>query len=276
MSAYSQQKITSSEYVAFQGFLEKSCGIVLGAGKEYLVTSRLNSLLDEHKLESYDALLRSLNGNANLALKTQVIDAMTTNETFWFRDIAHFTILSNVIYPDFANRRLKIWSAACSSGQEPYSISMNVADYKSSHPNDRFEADIVATDISTTILQEARQGFYCGLSASRGVDQSAVSKYFDKSDNCIQVKPEIKRRVAFRELNLTQSYSSLGKFDLVFCRNVLIYFSAEMKFDIIQRIAQALNPGGYLFLGSTEAPPGLKDFFDMRSVSGGIVYQKKA
>jgi chemotaxis protein methyltransferase CheR len=153
---------------------------------------------------------------------------------------------------------------------------MNVADYRSAHPGDRFDADIVATDISSTVLEEARKGFYCGLSASRGVDQTSIGKYFEEHGTCIQVKPDIKRRVSFRDVNLTQSYTSLGKFDVIFCRNVLIYFSAEMKFDIIQRIAQALNPGGFLFLGSTEAPPGLKDFFEMRSFSGGIVYQKRA
>ena len=269
--------LTAADYAAFQSFLEKSCGIVLGAGKEYLVTSRLNNILKENSFSSYQALINALETHhAHLPLRGQVIDAMTTNETFWFRDIAHFKILSQEIYPDFANRRLKIWSAACSSGQEPYSVSMSVADYKSSKPSDRFDADIIATDISKTILDEARKGFYCGLSASRGVDQASISKYFDNEGGCIQVKPEIKRRVTFRELNLTQSYSTLGRFDVIFCRNVLIYFSAEMKFDIIQRLAQSLNPGGYLFLGSTEAPPGLKDFFDMRSFQGGIVYQKRS
>ncbi len=269
-------RISAEEYAAFQGFLEQSCGIVLGAGKEYLVTSRLNNLIKENGYDSYGALLKALLGASHLPIKTKVVDAMTTNETFWFRDLAHFKILTQEIYPKFSNKRMKLWSAACSTGQEPYSISMNIADFKAKHSADRFETDIVATDISPTVLQEARQGFYCGLSASRGVDPVSVGKYFESDGGCIQVKPEIKRRVSFREVNLTQSYSGLGKFDVIFCRNVLIYFSAEMKFDIVQRLAQALNPQGYLFLGSTEAPPGLKDFFDMRSVAGGIVYQKKA
>ena len=269
-------KLSASEYAAFQGFLEQSCGIVLGAGKEYLVTSRLNNLIKENGYDSYQSLITALQGPSHLPIKTKVVDAMTTNETFWFRDIAHFKILSQEIYPKFSNKRMRLWSAACSTGQEPYSISMNIADFKAANLMDRFEADIVATDISPTVLQEARQGFYCGLSASRGVDPVSVQKYFDAEGNCIQVKPEVKRRISFRELNLTQSYGTLGKFDVIFCRNVLIYFSAEMKFDIIQRLAQSLNPEGYLFLGSTEAPPGLKDFFDMRSMAGGIVYQKKS
>ncbi len=271
----SPRTLTAKDYQAFQVFLEESSGIVLGTGKEYLVTSRLGSLLIEFDLDSYDALLKKLLSFGHSQLKTRVVDAMTTNETFWFRDVAHFSILQNHIYPAFENRKLRLWSAACSSGQEPYSISMNVHDYKSRKPSDRFDAEIVATDISTSILQEARKGFYCGLSASRGVDPAMVDKFFNKSDGCVEVKPEIKRRVSFRETNLTQSYSSLGRFDVVFCRNVLIYFSSEMKFDIIQRISQSLNPGGFLFVGSTEAPPGLKDFFEMRSYSGGIVYQKK-
>jgi chemotaxis protein methyltransferase CheR len=276
MSAGGNLSISAAEYAAFQTFLEKTCGIVLGAGKEYLVTSRLNGILKEHGLDSYKALIDKLQHGFHSPINTQVVDAMTTNETFWFRDLAHFRILTTDIYPEFTNKRVKIWSAACSTGQEPYTISMNVADYKAQHPGDRFEADIMATDISPTVLKEAREGFYCGMSASRGVDQSKIGKYFEADGGCIKVKPDIKRRVTFRELNLTQSYSSLGKFDVIFCRNVLIYFSAEMKFDIVQRLAQSMNPGGYLFLGSTEAPPGLKDFFDMKSISGGIIYKKKA
>lgn len=268
--------LTASDYSAFQSFLEKSCGIVLGTGKEYLVTSRLNRILKENNFNSYQALLTALQAHhSHMPLRSQVVDAMTTNETFWFRDVAHFKILSQKIYPEFSNKRLKIWSAACSSGQEPYSISMNVSDYKATNPGKQLEAAIVATDISQTVLDEAKKGYYCGLSASRGVEQDSVRRYFETNGNCIQIKPEIKQRVSFRELNLTQSYASLGKFDVIFCRNVLIYFSAEMKFDIIQRLEQSLNPGGYLFLGSTEAPPGLKDFFDMRSFLGGIVYQKR-
>jgi len=272
---HNAKPLKPEDYRAFQTFLEESSGIVLGAGKEYLVTSRLGNILNEFKFDSYADLIKQLLSFGHSQLKTRVIDAMTTNETFWFRDVAHFNILKSVIYPEFSNRRIRIWSAACSSGQEPYTLSMNITDYKASKPGDRFDAEIVATDISTTILQEARIGKYCGLSASRGVEPAQIDKFFNKVDNCVQVKPEIKARVNFRELNLTQSYSSLGRFDIVFCRNVLIYFSAEMKFDIIQRISQSLNPGGYLFLGSTEAPPGLKDFFTMKSALGGIVYQKK-
>ncbi len=262
MMASANISLQPADYVAFQSFLEQSCGIVLGAGKEYLVTSRLAKILRDNGFTSYQALIKALQSqHAHLPLRSQVIDAMTTNETFWFRDIAHFKILSEVIYPEFVNRRLKIWSAACSSGQEPYSISMSMADYKASKPSGLIEADIIATDISQTVLDEAKAGVYCGLSASRGVDHTSVAKFFDKKDSCIQIKPAIKQRVSFREMNLTQSYASLGKFDVIFCRNVLIYFSAEMKFDIVQRLADSLNPGGFLFLGSTEAPPGLKDFF---------------
>ena len=267
--------LTPADYASFQVFLEESCGIVLGAGKEYLVTTRLASLLEAFNFDSYSDLIKSLLGFGHSQLKNRVIDAMTTNETFWFRDVAHFNILKSEIYPKFDNRRLRIWSAACSSGQEPYSISMNLQDYKGSQPQNRIDAEIIATDISPSILDLAKKGYYTGLSASRGVDPASIDRFFVKNGEGIQVKPEIQRRVSFREINLTQSYTSLGRFDVVFCRNVLIYFSAEMKFDIIQRISQALNPGGYLFLGSTEAPPGLKDFFTMKSALGGIVYQKK-
>jgi len=266
--------LSEAEYIAVQSFLEKTCGIVLGSGKEYLVTSRLSHLLKKYELGSYRELLNELQKHNHSQLKTDVIDSMTTNETFWFRDAAHFKILKETIYPAFKNKRLKLWSAACSSGQEPYSISMSVFDYKSEHADDRFDVDITATDISHTILNEAKRGIYSGLSASRGVDRSSISRYFNRLQDNIEVKAEIKRRLTFKEINLTQSYSSLGMFDVIFCRNVLIYFSSEMKFDIIQRLAQSLNPDGYLFIGSTEAPPGLKDFFKMTALNGGIVYQK--
>ena len=128
MSAGGNLSISAAEYAAFQTFLEKTCGIVLGSGKEYLVTSRLNGIIKENGLDSYKTLIDKLQHGFHSPLNTRVVDAMTTNETFWFRDLAHFKILSSVIYPEFANRRLKLWSAACSTGQEPYSISMNVAD----------------------------------------------------------------------------------------------------------------------------------------------------
>jgi chemotaxis protein methyltransferase CheR len=271
--------IASEDYRAFQTFLEQASGIVLGNGKEYLVASRLSGLCRDSGFADLKALLEKLRLGGNTRLRTAVIDAMTTNETFWFRDISHFRLLSERILSGASGngrRPLRVWSAACSSGQEPYSISMTVQDHQARNPG-RLPggAEIVATDLSTKVLAQARQGLYCGMSVTRGLEPEQRRRFFQPRGDCLEVRPEVKRRVQFRELNLTASYALLGRFDVVFCRNVLIYFSADRKADILRRIAQALNPGGYLFLGSTESLSAHSDRFEMVSGLGGIVYKLK-
>lgn len=271
--------IATEDYLAFRDFLEQASGITLGDNKEYLVASRLSGLLREYRLDSLGALLRGLRGG-DPRLRGAVIDAMTTNETFWFRDIAHFRILTEQILPEAAANRLarpfRVWSAACSSGQEPYSISMAVQDFLTRNPGRLAAgAEILATDISNRILAQARQGEYCGLALSRGLDASQRRQFFLPKGECLEVRPEIRQRISFRELNLSSGYGLLGRFDVIFCRNVLIYFSAQRKADILSRLAQALHPGGYLFLGSTESLSAHSDRFEMVSILGGIVYRLK-
>ncbi len=273
------QKITQGEYQAFQQFLQDASGIVLGAGKEYLVSSRLNSLMRHYAISSITELLNQLRTDRNPRLRTGIIDAMTTNETFWFRDMAHYELLREKILPEYSGlgmQRLRIWSAACSSGQEPYNISMVVQDYQSRNPG-RLKAsvDILATDISGSMLEDARKGLYTGMAASRGLSTEQRDRYFTVRGDHLEVRPEVKRRVAFRELNLTKGYELLGRFDIIFCRNVLIYFSNIQKQDIIERMSRVLNPGGYLFLGSTESLTAHSDRFEMVSGLGGIVYRLK-
>lgn len=271
--------LSHGDYEAFQQFLQKACGIVLGAGKEYLVSSRLGGLMRHYDIATVGELLNQLNHGRNPGLKTGIIDAMTTNETFWFRDMAHFNLLQQRILPEACDRsaqRIRIWSAACSSGQEPYNISMMVEDFRTRNRS-RFNAltEIVATDISKRILDDARRGVYCGISASRGLSDEQSKRYFIRNGDCLEVRPEIKRQVSFRSANLTQGYELLGRFDIIFCRNVLIYFSRTQKQDILTRMARILNPGGYLLLGSTESLSGHSDQFEMISESGGIVYRLK-
>jgi len=279
MSTMNKQILSSGEYQDFQGFLQDACGIQLGAGKEYLVSSRLGNLMRHYAILSVSELLLQARTGRNPLLRTGIIDAMTTNETFWFRDKSHFDILKETILPELSERiagRLRIWSAACSSGQEPYSISMAVDEYQQRNPG-RMKGvlEIVATDISPSMLDEARKGVYCGLASSRGLSPEQRDKYFSVRDDCLEVRPEIKRRVAFRELNLTRGYELLGRYDVIFCRNVLIYFSHEQKKDILQRMSRVLNPGGYLFLGSTESLSAHSDRFEMVNGLGGIVYRLK-
>lgn len=271
--------IKPAEYQAFQAFLQQACGITLGNGKEYLVSSRLNGLIADFGLSGLGGLLEKLKSPGQHHLKAQVIDAMTTNETFWFRDIGHFNLLKEQVLPEL-NRQsagsVRIWSAACSSGQEPYNISMAVEDYVKSVPGmPTRPVEILATDISTKVLEEARRGIYCGISTDRGMTDEGHRRYFIPNGDCQEVCPEIRRRVRFRELNLTSGFESLGRFDVIFCRNVLIYFSNDLKRDIINRFVHALNPGGRLFLGSTESINQLTDRFEMQVSGGGISYRLK-
>lgn len=269
--------ISPADYDAFKSFLQQACGILLGSGKEYLVSSRLSGVMKEAGVASLGELLKQIKSPVHSRLKVKVIDAMTTNETFWFRDIGHYILLKETILPDLNRQRggaIRIWSAACSSGQEPYNISMIVDEYESLKGRGR-QVQIQATDISSKVLDEARTGVYCGLSVERGLTTEQQRRFFIPKGECLEVKPEIKRRVSFKPMNLAENYQLMGRFDVIFCRNVLIYFSNELKKDIVERMANILNPGGYLFLGSTESINQLTNRFEMKVGHGGISYRLK-
>jgi chemotaxis protein methyltransferase CheR len=271
--------INAREYRAFQDFLQHACGIYLGDGKEYLVASRLNNLLTEKGIESVSRLLECLHSPGQDQLKVRVIDAMTTNETYWFRDTGHFTMIKETILPDLINKRgnsIRIWSAACSSGQEPYSISMVIEDYLGNNRMGSLRpVEILATDVSSKVIEEARNACYCGMSIERGLTPELKRRYFIPKQDCMEVHPEVRKRIQFRVLNLTKNFDSLGRFDIIFCRNVLIYFSNELKRDILNRLTSALNPGGYLLLGSTESISQYTDRLQMHISGGSIIYRLK-
>jgi chemotaxis protein methyltransferase CheR len=270
-----------AEFDHFRQFLQEACGIALGENKQYLVSNRIRRLLEEHNLASFSDLVRALKINANRKLKDQVIDAMTTNETFWFRDIYPYEHLHNVLLPQLlssSNRTagpVRIWSAACSSGQEPYSISMIAEEFKRQNMGALLRpVQIVATDLSSTVLEHAKRGEYDRLSILRGLSAERIERYFDHpSDNLWRVKTLVRERVEFRALNLLDSYAGLGKFDIVFCRNVLIYFNAELKRQILQKIHAALKPQGILYLGSSEGLAGAGDLFEMVRCEPGILFR---
>ncbi|MEW5756010.1 MAG: protein-glutamate O-methyltransferase CheR [Pseudomonadota bacterium] len=270
-------KITPAEYDAFRAFLEKSCGIVLGDNKQYLLSSRLNRLMNEYDIGSFEALNRMV--QSNTALRNRVLDAMTTNETSWFRDKYPFEILQTLILPEAAKRRdssLRIWSAASSSGQEAYSINMIISEYAQKNPGALpSNVEIIGTDISSSMLEEARRGIYDSIAMSRGLTPERKERYFQKlpGQELWQVREPFRKNVSFRELNLLGSYSSLGRFDVVFCRNVLIYFSAEIKREILGKTAALLKPGGYLFLGGSESTANYTEAFEMLREKSGVVYR---
>lgn len=269
--------LTADEYERFRHMLEKSSGIMLGQGKEYLVRSRLRRLQEKESLMSVSELMMAMERNRNL--KEQVIDAMTTNETLWFRDDHPYRIFREKLLPEMAalKRPFKIWSAACSTGQEPYSLSMEIEEYKKRYPGQLMAGErILATDISPSSLDTAKEGLYQQLAIRRGMNDAYLKSYFDEDElGRWRIKQNIKSRVEFRSQNLQQSFALLGKFDIIYCRNVLIYFSADLKQDILTRMHASLNPGGYLMLGASEAMNNLGDYYEMVQCRPGIVYRAK-
>lgn len=276
-----RDKVDQVEFDQFRQFLEDACGISLGDNKQYLVTNRMRRLMDDHKIANFGDLVRTLKHGLNRKLKEQVIDAMTTNETFWFRDVYPYDHLKNNLFAQLmsGNNKMfgpvRIWSAACSSGQEPYSISMMAEEFKLKNMGTLpRQVQIVATDLSTTVLEQARAGEYDKLSVMRGLSNERLDRFFDKTpDGNWKVKSLLRDRIDFRPINLMDSYAALGKFDIVFCRNVLIYFNADLKRQILQKIHASLKPQGILYLGSSEGLAGAADLFEMVRCEPGILYK---
>lgn len=271
------RQISPQEYDDFRRYLEDASGIVLGDNKHYLVTSRLNRLMREFGIDDFASLMKRLKVERKSKLHEQIVDAMTTNETLWFRDTYPFEVLRHEILPEVTaqkSRQLRFWSAASSSGQEAYSISMTIQEYLASKPGSLpANIQIIGTDISATMLREASEAAYDKMSLARGISEERKSRFFTPAGDKWQVRPEIKARASFRELNLLNNFSALGKFDIIFCRNVLIYFSSEIKSDILNRMANSLNPGGYLFLGGSESPTSYTDAFELVRTPKGVVYR---
>lgn len=273
------RELDIADYNQFRQFLEHQCGIVLGENKMYLVKSRLGPLMNKFNIDSLSELVRRSMAISERALRSAVLDAMTTNETLWFRDVYPFELLKTKLFPEFANlkRPLKIWSAASSSGQEAYSIAMSLLEFRQKNPGALSHGiQVVGTDISNKVLAQSKEAVYDGLSLARGLSDERKKRFFEPADdNKMQVKKEVSSMVSFRHLNLLDSYSLLGKFDIVFCRNVLIYFSPDVKKKILAQFRGSLNPDGYLILGASESISGLSEDYSMIRCNPGIIYQRK-
>ena len=273
------KELHDTEYKLFRDFLGQQCGIVLGENKQYLVKSRLGPLMQRFQLASLSELVTKTLSPFERQLRSAVIDAMTTNETLWFRDSYPYELLKKQILPELEkdHRNVKIWSAASSSGQEPYSIAMTGLEYQQTRPGSfSLGIQILGTDISNAMLEHCQRGEYDGLALSRGLSPERRSRFFEDSGNgMMRVRDQVRKNVSFRHLNLLDSYTLLGKFDIIFCRNVLIYFSPEVKAKIIRQFAQALNPKGYLFLGASESLSSVNTDFEMIRCNPGIIYRRK-
>ena len=268
-----------ADYALFRNYLEKACGILLGDNKNYLIDSRLRKILRDNDIQSLADLVKEIERPGASRFRQQVIDAMTTNETLWFRDKHPFTYLQDEVFPQLASNPgdISIWCAACSTGQEPYSISICAEETAKKNFNlGRKKVRILATDISSSVLEQAKLGSYEALTLKRGMSEQRLNQYFDSNNNSSWIiKPEIKRRIDFRPINLKENFINVGKFDIVFCRNVLIYFSSNLQKQIITNIHRVLKPGGYLFLGGSETPKGVNDLFEIHYYKPGVVYLKK-
>lgn len=266
----------SEDFNFVRDLLAERSGLVIAPEKVYLLESRLTPLACEQGLNTMEDLIREIRSGRDEALIAQVTEAMTTNESFFFRDNTPFQNLKDIILPQLYKsrkdrKRLRIWCAAASSGQEPYSIAMLLRENSPQWAD--WKIDIVATDLSRKILQKAEKGVYSQFEVQRGLPIQLMIKYFKQVGEQWQIADELRRMVTFKEHNLLHSCSGLGQFDVIFCRNVLIYFSPDTKRRVLESINKLMAEDGSLFLGSAETVLGIsEDLKPVKDLRG--VYQK--
>ncbi|WP_439359398.1 CheR family methyltransferase [Bradyrhizobium sp. DASA03007] len=255
--------MTPTEYEYLRKFLKDNSGLDLSADKQYLIESRLLPLARKTGLSGIAELVQKLQAGSR-PLITDVVEAMTTNETFFFRDkvpFEHFrdTIMPEIIKARAGRRSVRIWCAAGSTGQEPYSLAMCLKEMGAALTGWRIE--IIATDLSQEVLEKARAGVYSQFEVQRGLPIQMLVKYFKQTGETWQINPELRAMIQHRQLNLLNDFAQLGTFDVIFCRNVLIYFDQDTKINIFNRLARQIEPDGFLVLGAAETVVGLTDTF---------------
>ena len=255
--------MTPQDYEYLRKLLKERSGLDLSADKQYLVESRLLPLARKASLAGIPELVQKIKVGAD-ALTAEVVEAMTTNETFFFRDKLPFDHLKEAVLPALvqaraARRSLRIWCAASSTGQEPYSIAMCLKE--AGHLLAGWRTEIVATDLSLGVLEKSKAGIFSQFEVQRGLPIQMLVKYFTQNGELWQLNAEIRSMVQHRQLNLLQDFSHLGTFDVIFCRNVLIYFDQDTKARIFERISRMLEPDGVLALGAAESVVGITNAF---------------
>ena len=256
--------MTPHDYDYLRKCLKERSGLVLSADKQYLVESRLLPVARKAGLANLgDLVLALMRGHAD-ALMTAVVEAMTTNESFFFRDkipFDHFraTIMPALLAARRGSRIIRIWCAAASTGQEPYSLAMCLKEMSKELAGWRVE--LLATDLSGEVLEKAQQGIYSQFEVQRGLPIQLLIRYFTQVGELWQIAPDLRAMVKFRQFNLLSDFSQLGTFDLIFCRNVLIYFDQETKIEVLGRLSRVTASDGYLVLGAAETVVGLADSF---------------
>lgn len=245
---------------ALRAFLRRASGLIIDSDKIYLVESRVLPIVRREKLSGLDELVRVLERGSSPAIAREVVQAMTINETYFFRDKVPFEKFRDVMMPKLIQARaamktIRIWSAASSTGQEAYSMSIILEEMKAKL--DGWRVEIIATDLAEHILERAKKGLYTQFEVQRGLTTAQLLKYFTQTGEQWQLKEHIRSRVQFKHFNLLDDYGSLGRFDIIFCRNVLIYFDLARKTDILNRMSRILAPDGYLVQGASEGVIGL-------------------
>jgi chemotaxis protein methyltransferase CheR len=277
----SGESISNTEFKLLRDFIEQHCGICLGEEKAYLIETRLAGLMVENGCPDFGSFYRLAKSDTSPNLREKIIDAMTTNETLWFRDAHPFTILRDELLPPMAAEilegrrfRIRIWSAACSTGQEPYSIAMVIHEFCRTHPGLKpHHFEILASDISPSALFLAKAGRFDENALRRGLPDELRSRYFRQDGSVWVANAELRELVTFRKFNLQDPVDALGHFDIIFCRYVAIYFADEFKKRIFTGMARLLAPSGHLFVSAVESLRGISDEFTPLTSGGGLYYQ---
>ena len=273
------------EFEKIQNFIQETCGIEFDDQKSGLLERKLNWIIKNTPNTTLEELYFKICLRKDTELIQSLIENIAVNETFWFRDAAPWLILEKILIPEYINEfrakkryRVRIWSAACSYGQESYSIAMCIDNYLKKHDITDIrlsDFEIVATDISKNALEIARQGKYDSISMSRGIDESYKQKYFVCEDRSWKISDEIIRAIDFRHFNLISDSMNYDEFDLVYCRNVMIYFSEKNKREIYNKIYKSMKTKGTLFIGSAEILDDYSQFFSMEQNEIGVYFTKK-
>lgn len=281
MTMPTDTELSINEFYLIRDYIEKKCGVYLTEEKMYLIVTRLTPLMIENECNSFGELYYKAVADSSCRLSDKIIEAITTHETYWLRDESPFVILEDEILKKFTaeieagkRSKIKIWCAACSTGQEPYSIAMTVKEFSQKYRSLKPEhVEIIATDISSTVLYLAMAGRYDSLAMSRGLPENLKNRYFRQDGKVWVIDNEVKKMVRYKKLNLQENFYHIEKQDVIFCRNVLIYFSDEFKKDILRRIGNNLKPNGYLFLGASESVYNFTCEYKMCQHSMGLYYE---
>lgn len=271
-------RIKADEIQLLTKYIYSLSGIHIEASKAYLLETRLGRLLEAEKCASYSEFYHKAKAGGSKVLEKKIVDAITTNETLFFRDANPFELLKHKILPEVIDRQasksistpIRIWSAACSTGQEVYSIAIVIKELLG---NTRMNVKLTGTDLSDAAIQQASYGSYNKFEIERGLPQASLQRYFKADGANWKIKDELRAMAVFRKFNLMHPFSAMGKFDIIFCRNVAIYFTLEDRMKLFNKIADVLEPDGFLIIGSTESLTGVCPRFVPKRHLKSIFYQ---